>query len=226
MEPLLRRRWAWRLTSLNRLLAGRWRDPMVGRDLLVGLLVATGLALGRYDMVLPVLFGQSAGLPGSLGELPGLSFSALEPPARVMENASYAVGHALVAYTLVFLLVLVLRKTWLCWVAFIALVIAVRAGSFVMLGAHLETVPAAVLSTLTGLMFVFVLSRFGVLSLACSFCISSFLAEAVPLTWDLHAWYFSQGLIGALIVAALAVFGFVTATSGQRLFRKGFFGDD
>src|SRR5262249_57534888 len=36
MEPALRRRWPWRITAWNRALAGRLRDPLVGRGLLVG----------------------------------------------------------------------------------------------------------------------------------------------------------------------------------------------
>ena len=225
MEPFLRRRWAWRLTSLNRLLAGRWRDPMVGRDLLLGLLAGIGWLLRiNGGAVLPVLFGRPAGLRFAewSGELPGLSFNALEPPARALEHASYELCNALVIYTLVFLLVLVLRKPWLCWVVFIA----VRAALPFMPGARIEAFPSAVLLALTDVMFALVLIRLGVLSLACAFWSFQFLALAVPLTWDPHAWYFGQGLIGALIVIALAVFGFVTATAGQRLFRKGFFGDD
>jgi serine/threonine-protein kinase len=37
LEPAVRRRWPWRITAWNRLLDGRLRDPMVGRDLLIGL---------------------------------------------------------------------------------------------------------------------------------------------------------------------------------------------
>src|SRR5687768_18051298 len=34
-EPFVRRRWPWQVISWNRLLAGRWRDPLVGRDVLI-----------------------------------------------------------------------------------------------------------------------------------------------------------------------------------------------
>ena len=37
LEPAVRRRWPWRITAWNRLLDGRLRDPMVGRDVLIGL---------------------------------------------------------------------------------------------------------------------------------------------------------------------------------------------
>jgi serine/threonine-protein kinase len=38
-EPALRRRWPELLISWSRLLAGRWRDPRVGRDVLLGLVL-------------------------------------------------------------------------------------------------------------------------------------------------------------------------------------------
>src|SRR5262245_65818174 len=37
LEPVMRRRCPHRLTSLARVLTGRWRDPLVGRDVLIGL---------------------------------------------------------------------------------------------------------------------------------------------------------------------------------------------
>ena len=43
LEPYVRRRWPEALIGWNRMLAGRWKDPRVGRDvLLLGLMV--GLA--------------------------------------------------------------------------------------------------------------------------------------------------------------------------------------
>jgi serine/threonine-protein kinase len=38
LEPYVRRRWPATLVSWSRLLAGRFRDPLVGRDVLVGCL--------------------------------------------------------------------------------------------------------------------------------------------------------------------------------------------
>src|SRR5439155_26967273 len=45
LEPSFRRRWPWRIISWNRLLAGRLRDPLVGRDVLIGGLVGVVLVL-------------------------------------------------------------------------------------------------------------------------------------------------------------------------------------
>ena len=44
LEPDLRQRWPHRIISWSRLLAGRWHDPLVGRDLLIGGLFVAGIA--------------------------------------------------------------------------------------------------------------------------------------------------------------------------------------
>jgi hypothetical protein len=52
------------------------------------------------------------------------------------------------------------------------------------------------------------------------------LVPLAPLTADLSAWYAYQGILVALVVIGVAVYAFVIATGGQRLFREGFFGDE
>ena len=80
-------------------------------------------------------------------------------------------------------------------------------------------------SALTAGLIVFVLSRFGLLAQGFGM-FSLILLDMLPLTTDLSACIFTQGVAGVLIVVGLAGFGFVTATGGRRLFREGFFGDE
>ena len=44
LEPIARRRWPQLLVGWTRLLDGRWRDPLVGRDILIGSLGGIALA--------------------------------------------------------------------------------------------------------------------------------------------------------------------------------------
>jgi len=46
LEPIVRRRWPDSIISWSRLLAGRLRDPLVGRDILIGCLAGVLLAAG------------------------------------------------------------------------------------------------------------------------------------------------------------------------------------
>ncbi|HEV8268359.1 MAG TPA: hypothetical protein VGR00_09010, partial [Thermoanaerobaculia bacterium] len=61
LEPFVRRRWPRLLISWSRLLQGRFRDPLVARDLLVGALAGVVTVLiGQVTILIPSFFGASA----------------------------------------------------------------------------------------------------------------------------------------------------------------------
>ena len=54
VEPWTRRLWPDALVTWNRLLVGRFRDPLIGRDVLIGAVVGILLALlTRSTMLAP-----------------------------------------------------------------------------------------------------------------------------------------------------------------------------
>ena len=58
LEPFVRRSWPRMLVGWSRLLAGRFRDPLIGRDLLIGAAVGAGLVvLNIASTSLPQRFG-------------------------------------------------------------------------------------------------------------------------------------------------------------------------
>src|SRR5262249_21611634 len=62
LEPFVRRRWPQVLVSWARVLLGTWRDPLVGRDVLIG--CAAGVAatcLIRFETSAPSWFGFPEG---------------------------------------------------------------------------------------------------------------------------------------------------------------------
>ena len=64
LEPFVRRSWPTMLVGWSRMLSGRIRDPLIGRDVLVG--VALGAALALLNLatdVLPVRFGLPEPIP-------------------------------------------------------------------------------------------------------------------------------------------------------------------
>ena len=68
MEPYVRRLWPRILTSWVRLVDGQVGDPRLGRDLLVGCIVGTAVALGvAGHQAAPVLFGEPPGRPDNVG---------------------------------------------------------------------------------------------------------------------------------------------------------------
>jgi hypothetical protein len=58
IEPFVRRQWPQVLVSWARLLAGDWRDPLVGRDILIGCTAGVLVAcLERMEYFAPALLG-------------------------------------------------------------------------------------------------------------------------------------------------------------------------
>jgi hypothetical protein len=223
LEPAVRRRWPWGQTAWNRLLAGRFRSPLVGRDVLAGLvfgvsmaLLAPVISLSAEALGLPPPRATAGGPPSPHGPLPPLTAALLIPAAGV--------GAALETYLLAFLLSLLFRRPWLYWPAF---VVICTSGSAAIVpqataGAQAVWITSAVIYWAVIAAFIY---RFGWLGTLVG--ASSFLWVArTPLTADVSAWYFGWGLVGAAVVLGLGVYGFVTAVGGQRLFREGFFGDE
>src|SRR5215470_7537353 len=71
LEPFVRRRWPQMLVSWTRALSGDWRDPVVGRDVLLGCVVGVVFTcLGVLSVLMPGRLGYAAEMP-----LPGLTLN-------------------------------------------------------------------------------------------------------------------------------------------------------
>ena len=115
VEPFMRRRWPDLLIAWTRLLDGRWRDPMVGRSLLSGTLVAL-VAVGVIPGLLVVLT-RTYSLPLAAPWFTGGSLDA-----GVWFLASTAGGwvapvHALMLVAWLLAARLALRRDWAAWAA-------------------------------------------------------------------------------------------------------------
>ena len=116
-EPYLRRRWPATLVSWSRVLLGRVRDPLVGRDLLVGLALGSiGTFLVRA-LPTPFVVTLAPQLMPSLGGFASLWCSV----------AITAVGGALSYAFVLNLLMLVLRQRWLALGVFVLALTALLA---------------------------------------------------------------------------------------------------
>jgi serine/threonine-protein kinase len=224
LEPSVRRRWPRLITSWNRLLGGRLRDPMVGRDLLIGFAFGTGLmlvlrlawlALGWFGAPLPPFTGtgpfalQVPGPPAPLYMLLSLLTVPIVVPVLYL-MLSYVFG-------------LILRRELLAW-AGLWLFLLVLFMIPILGGPAHSTITFAFFHALHVTMWVFVTARFGLLATAAALFATEMLMLA-PLTTDFSAWYAQQGALIAVVIFGLAVCAFLTATRGQRLLAEGFFGD-
>ena len=208
LEPHVRRVWPKTMISWTRLLSGRVRDPLVGRDLLIGMLaglIQVTIAIARFrvsERAAPVdtLFRALE----SLESVPHFTNIALV--YQVLSALQYALAGAF----LLVLIRLVVRKTWIA--AGIAILVAIpfAPGGSPPLGWELIFVIAGPLVGLT------VLLRFGLLA----HCVSLFtgVLVQVPITLDPDAWFFGNSLVVLLILAALATYAFVVSLGGRPAF--------
>ena len=110
LEPWVRRYWPQALITWSRVLAGKWRDPMVGRDLLFGALlgVAYLLLIALYEFA-----DLRAGAP-IMGEFSIEHLNGFRHFAWWMSYMSYReVGGSLMVFLTLFLARALLKKQWL-----------------------------------------------------------------------------------------------------------------
>jgi len=207
LEPFVRRVWPRTLISWNRLLAGRFRDPLVGRDLLVGALfgVATRL-LWQVNTLAPTWFGLGpAELFGAGRRFFRISLRPLLGTRYCLGEFLYDVSLAVVGglCVLLFLLLLrlILRKQWAAVTAYITIGIVFWSA----------TVGHPYISWLvagtTSVLVVILVLRCGLLAVVGYTFVRQILTY--PITSDLSAWHAPFSTLFPLsVVLGLAVYCF------------------
>ena len=210
LEPYVRSRWPATLVSWTRLLAGSFRDPLVGRGVLVGCLSgASTTALGRLLWFVPSWLGYPPTRPFS-----GPDWQFLGARTIIADVSSILIGAPFVWLASLFVLFLFrvfLRKDWAAAVAFILL------GTFGGAAPSQFAPGAVVFFLMLNSLFVFLMIRFGLLTLVTNFVFWSILVR-FPLTTQGSAWYAGISLAGILLMAAIALYAFYTSLGGPPIF--------
>jgi serine/threonine-protein kinase len=201
-EPYLRRYAPNTLIGWSRVLEGRWRDPLVGANVLAG--VAIGIGVGLISAVAPrpatVVVALPVDLRGSVAWL----------AAMVQGGISAAL-----LLTLLWLLFRIpTRRNWLASVLMVGVTLALVAP---MLGAGLPLLLGAGVGVST---FTLIIARFGVLAATIYYftfyCIT---IGAAPWTTNISAWYARPAMLAIGAILALAIYGFRTTLAGRPLWR-------
>ena len=215
LEPYVRKFWPTTVISWSRLLAGRFLDPQVGRDVLIGVFVAVSVVLlSRIDYHIRPLLGYPA-LPPQVPNLEMLSGTRplLAIVARVGFNAAFNSLWIIFALVAVNLLV---RRVWITAIVMVGFLMLTGLGSN-------DFTPPLWLSLLTSLTvlssIVYVMLRFGLLATMTFFAVNFFLQYGV-LTLDPSRWFFPASIALLLIVSTLAVYGFYASRGGEPLLGK------
>ncbi len=204
IEPYVRRRWPEALISWTRLLAGRFGDPLVGRDILIGLVGGIAISLiGDVTETLPGWLGQPPISPTSGGNARGPLGSTGAFLAALALRPTRVLSESLLILFLLLLAHIVLRNRWLAYAA--------MAAMFVALAVNRE---AVVLSTLALVAFVgivvFLISRFGLLSyIAAMFAM--YAINDLPFVLDTSAWFAMRSAVVAAMLGGMAGWGFYTS---------------
>jgi serine/threonine-protein kinase len=209
LEPWVRRRWPQAIISWSRLLSGQFRDPVVGRDILFGVMLG---------VVWIVIFTPRNILEMRMGAAPGLGGAAYLTGGReAMGQWLLQIPGSILATLFFFILLLglksLLRKDWLAATVFVA-IYALPIGlnsSYVAI-----ELPTQILLYAVALLIVY---RFGLVPLACAIFTVNMLGN-VPFTADVSAWYFTGTILALLSVVALAGWGFYHSLGGQALWRR------
>jgi serine/threonine-protein kinase len=195
-------------------LIGRVRDPVVGRDVLIGATAGSGVLLigALVDLWKRYLGGWTPNLDNS-----EVLAGARGTLATCFAVGSHAIRETLFFFFLIFLLRVAVRNQWVAAAAF-ALIFA--AANLASAGHPLLNAAAAFLAV-GG--FAFVVLRWGVLALAITLLVSNVIGGA-PLTAHSSAWYFPSEVFMLACILALTAWAFRTAIAGRRLWKTDLFG--
>ena len=207
LEPYVRRFWPQSIISWSRLLSGGMRDPVVGRDILFGVMLGTAWVLiFKFKTLLTMHMGSAPPLYDTsylLGGRQALGAWLSQVPVSVLATLQF--------FFLLLGLKILLRKIWLAGAAFVALFATLKVLGSTYLAVQIPT------EILIYAVAVLIVVRFGLVPLACAVFSVNLLAN-VPFTADSSAWYASSSILMLLSVVALAAFGAYTSLGGKPLF--------
>jgi hypothetical protein len=208
LEPWVRRHWPKTIISWSRLLSGGVRDPLVGRDILFGVILGVVWILIFQIRYIPMM---------RMGASPALFSTDALMGGRVALGAWLQQWPQSIQTTLVFFFVLfglkvLLRKEWIAGIVLVAMFALPRGFSSTYRSVE---IPAQIL--VYGIAVLIVL-RFGFIPLACAIFTINLLAN-VPISADLSVWYMPTSIVAMLSVVALAAWGFYHSLGGAPVWK-------
>ena len=208
LEPWVRRRWPQTIISWSRLMSGQFRDPLVGRDILFGVMLGVVWILIFQIRSIPMMH---MGAPPGIAQTEYLAGGREALGAWLMQIPASILGTLQFFFLLLGLKVL-LRKDWIAVIAFVALFALLQGLTSSYVSVEL---PAWILIYAIAALIVY---RFGLIPLACAIFTIDMLLN-VPFTSDFSAWYMTTSALALLSVVALAGWGFYHSLGGEPLWR-------
>jgi hypothetical protein len=215
LEPYVRRLWPRILVSWARFVSGRVRDPLVGRDLLIGAFVGSAVpaitaALTAAAVALQLIRFPTRLTSDTLTSLTGLSQTGY----NLVYSGSVCVLNVLETLVLLLVLRLVFRRSWPA-VLVAALLLGFTSASD--MASSQGWALAIILALVNVAASLFVLLRFGLLPVFAATFVSLVMTSTVA-SLDFSSWYAGRALFPAILMIAILVYGAATALAGKAIF--------
>jgi len=217
LEPYIRRIAPWAVIGWTRLISGRVVDPLVGRDVLIGVLVACGtVVVSQAATLVPGLIGAAPTQP--LGCNWGWFGGPLEASSTMLMGLSNAV------FIPMYLTIVTVGLRWLLRSDLWAIVVVVIMATLLVAAEANFGLTGLVVGFLVALGYAVALVRFGLLAVSAT-SITTFLISTPPVIADPRAWFapnwlFPYGAVVAMVlVAAYAAVGGRSGVAAWRMSR-------
>lgn len=209
LEPYVRKLWPQSIISWTRLVSGRLRDPLVGRDAMFGVILGlTWACLYELRLALGTMrFGVMPQLLSTDYLMGGRSMLG-----SLLQQLPTAIQGTLVFFIILIVLRALLRNRWAAAAAFTAFFTVLSTLS----SSH-PAVQAATSIMIYGIA-AFALVRFGLITLTVAVFVANSVLN-VPVTLDFSRWYATSAMAIPLTILAIAIWGFYMALGGQKLIR-------
>lgn len=209
LEPMVRRQSPHLAISWARLMSGRFTDPMVGRDILIG--VGAGLVVSLVNRI-PRALPYWKNVRGVYPELP--SYLALGTTSEFVGQLVNTLWNALFI-ALIFLFIVTLgraafKRMWAGGAALFLVLLVLDGLGTTNSAAEFWTVP------IVELLIILTLLRVGPVALAALIGVQSLISNSTVVL-DSSAWYSGRAWLTIAIIVTLALFGFRNALAGRSL---------
>jgi hypothetical protein len=211
LEPYLRRLWPRVLVSWARLSTGRYRDPIIGRDILAGFALAGVFAI--VTLVVRLFVPTEPASPGQEALI------ALSGTGTAVAMALVSVGQCLLVvmafFTIVLILQLGVRRSDLA--VGLATLLCTVAAFFLLVGSY-GPVGATIRAVTWGVCLGYLGPRFGLLASTVGAYVLQ-VADLIPWTTDISAWYAGRMWLMIALLAALLAYGVANALGGRSILK-------
>jgi serine/threonine protein kinase len=206
LEPYARRNWPQTIISWTRLVGGRVRDPLVGRDLISGVLLGMAwVSVFELGYLFDIRDGASLRFAAT-----NYLLGTREAAAMLLSTAvNSMLGTLMFFFTLVFLRVLV-RNRW----AAAALFVLIYTVPKVLSSDHLVADTTVWLTVY--IIAAVAVVRFGLIVLGVAVFMANVMLN-LPYSIDFANWYAAHCLFIVLIFVALGAWGFYLSLAGKTL---------